>query len=157
MSLASPLSVGDAILLASIAYKVGKAFSSGANSAPAEFAEVQSLLFSVGDALHLVGRTFKEPGRHGATEEAAAKLDGILENCRTVLKSLERFVDKYSKLDSTQASTSGAKGARVWREDVLKNFKKVKWTTEGEDISKLKQTLTAHVLALNLAVTAMTG
>lgn len=55
MSLPSPLSVGDAFLLATIVYNVGKACSSDAKSAPAEFAEVQSLLFSIGDAIGLVG------------------------------------------------------------------------------------------------------
>lgn len=157
MSLASPLSIGDTILLASIAYDVAKAFSSGAKSAPAEFAEVQSLLFSIGDALDLAGKTCEGRTRQDVPVETAVKLDGILLNCQTVLKSLQSFVDKYSVLDPSQASTSGTKGARVWKRDILKNFKKVKWTTEGEDIIKLKQTLTAHVQALNLAVNTMNG
>lgn len=157
MSLASPLSIGDAILLASIAYDIGKAFSSGAKSAPAEFAEVQSLLFSIGDALDLVGKTCKGRTGQDVPEEAAVKFDGILLNCQTVLKSLEGFVDRYSVLDSSQASNPGAQGARVWKRDILKNFKKVKWTTEGEGIMKLKQTLTAHVQVLNLAVNTING
>lgn len=157
MSLASPLSIGDAILLANIAYKVGKAFSTGAKSAPAEFAEVQSLLFSIGDALDLVGKTIAARHEQEAPEEAVVKLDGILRNCQSVLKSLEHFVDKYSVLDSSQASSSSATGARVWKRDILKSFKKVAWTTEGEGIAELKQTLTAHVQALNLAVTALNG
>lgn len=157
MSLASPLSVGDAILLATIAYDVGKAFSSGAKSAPAEFAEVQSLLFSIGDALDLVGKTCEGRARQDVSEETAAKLEGILRNCQTVLKSLERFVDKYSILDASETYNQGAKGARVWKRDILKNFKKLAWTTEGKGITELKQTLTAHVQALNLAVTAMNG
>lgn len=157
MSLASPLSVGDAILLATIAYDVGKAFSSGAKSAPAEFAEVQSLLFSIGDALDLVGKTYEGRATQGVPEETVTKLDGILRNCQTVLKSLEHFVDKYSVLDSSQPANLGSKSARLWKKDILKNFKKVAWTTEGEGIIKLKQTLTAHVQALNLAMTAMNG
>lgn len=156
MSLSSPLSVGDVILLANIAYEVAKAFSSGVKSAPAEFAEVQSLLFSIGDALVLVGKSLEARGRQHAPEEAAVKLEGILNNCQNVLKSLERFVEKYSVLDS-QASNPGAKVAREWKMDILKSFKKVAWTTEGGGISRLKQTLTAHVQALNLAVTAMNG
>lgn len=157
MSLASPLSIGDAILLATIAYDVGKAFSSGAKSAPAEFAEVQSLLFSIGDALDLVGKTCGGRARQDVPEETAAKLEGILRNCQTVLKSLEHFVDKYSVLESSEASNSGVKRVRVWKKGILKNFKKLTWTTEGKGITELKQTLTAHVQALNLAVTAMNG
>lgn len=157
MSLPSPLSVGDAILLANIAYKVGKAFSSGAKSAPAEFAEVQSLLFSIGDALDLVGKTTISRHQHEVPKYTAAKLDGILRNCQSVLQSLERFVDKYSVLDSSQAANSGANSTRVWKRDILRSFKKVAWTTEGEGITELKQTLTAHVQALNLAVTALNG
>lgn len=157
MSLASPLSVGDAILLASIAYEVGKAFSSGAKSAPAEFAEVQSLLFSIGNALDLVGKTTKGWIPQNVSKDTSTQLDGILKNCHTVLKSLKHFVEKYSVLDSSQASNSGAKGVRVWKREIIKNFKKVAWTTEGEGIYKLKQTLTAHVQALSLGVTAMNG
>lgn len=157
MSLPSPLSIGDAILLANIAYKVGKAFSTGAKSAPAEFAEVQSLLFSIGDALDLFGKTIAGRHEQEVPEETVSKLDGILRNCQSVLKSLDCFVDKYSVLDSSQASNSSANGARVWKRDILKCFKKVAWTTEGEGIVELKQTLTAHVQALNLAVTALNG
>lgn len=157
MSLASPLSVGDIILIAGIAYEVGKAFSSGTKSAPAEFAEVQSLLFSIGDAIELVGNTFRGKDQQDLPDDTASKLDGILKNCQAVLKSLERFVDKYSILDPSQASKPGTKGARLWTRDILKNFKKVAWTTEGEGITKLKQTLTAHVHALSLAVTAING
>lgn len=157
MSLASPLSIGDAILLATIAYDLGKAFSSGAKSAPAEFAEVQSLLFSIGDALDLVGKTCAGRPKQEVPDKTASKLDGILHNCQSVLKSLEHFVEKYSVLESSQASKPGAKGARVWKKDILRNFKKVTWTTEGEGIIKLKQTLTAHVQALNLALTAVNG
>lgn len=157
MSLASPLSVGDIILLAGIAYELGKAFSSGHQSAPAEFAEVQSLLFSTGDALELVCKTFGGKDQQDLPDDTAPKLDAILKNCQAVLKSLQRFVDKYSILDPAQASKPGTKGARLWTRDILKNFKKVAWTIEGEGITKLKQTLTAHVQALSLAVTAING
>lgn len=159
MSLASPLSVGDAMLLASIAYKVGKAFTSGAKSAPAEFAEVQSLLYSIGDTLGIVGKMIKKRASESASENTVFNLEGIFDNCGKVLKTLEKFVDKYSVLDPSQASNSpsGDKGRRVWKEEIIKNFRKVKWTTEGEGILKLKQTLTAHVQALNLAVTAING
>lgn len=157
MSLASPLSVGDAILLASIAYDIGKAFSSGAKSAPAEFAEVQSLLFSIGDALALVGQTLQGRTQQNVPEETLAKLDGILKNCHSVLKSLKLFVDEYSSLDPSQSTASGGRGIRVWKKEIIKNFKKVKWTTEGEGIAKLKQSLMAHVQSLNLALTVMNG
>ena len=66
---------------------------------------------------------------------------------------MEGFVAKYSIIDPNL----GPSGERRWREDIKMNWKKVMWTTEGGDIVKLKQTLTAHTDALNLAVTIMNG
>src|SRR5262245_16274333 len=110
MSLPSPLSVGDIILLGQIAYKVAKAFS-GAKSAPVEFAEVQSLLFSLKESFDLLARSLttscapnaaasipqaQNPGDESGLKHHISELATILSNCRDVLHHLEGFVDKYS-------------------------------------------------------------
>lgn len=208
MSLASPLSIGDAILLSQICYKVALAFSSGARSAPAEFAEVQSLLYSATASVQLLERTLLRQGLDGGAESGAATdaqeredepgtelvirtgpesmrlarstgdtptapdaaateiyrrierellegpdaetyrmLGNIVSNLQAVLKNLEVFVNQYSVLEA-----KGEPGERRWKESIQRNWKKVKWTTEGDDISKLKQTLSLHIDALNLAL-----
>ena len=160
MSLPSPLSVGDIILLGQIAYKVGRALSSGTKSAPAEFAEVQTLLFSLKESFDLLARTIinreDEDGheRQNADElEGLPELSNILGHCREVLCYLESFVDKYSVLDPNVK----APGARSRKLDLRKSWKKVAWTREGGDIDKLKQTLIAHTNALHIAIAAIHG
>jgi hypothetical protein len=57
--MAFPVSIGDALQPANIAYRVGKAFSADSTSAPKEFREVQSLLFSPQAALTLLDEVVK--------------------------------------------------------------------------------------------------
>jgi hypothetical protein len=166
MSLQSPLSVGDIILLGQIAYKVAKAFSSGAKSAPVEFAEVQSLLLSLKESFDLLARSLTTgrapnaaasiPQAQNPEEESMSKphseLANILSNCRDVLRHLEGFVDKYSVLESTTEDQDTSRNRKL-RDNLKRSWKKVAWTKEGGEIAKLKQTLIAHTNALHLAVT----
>jgi len=166
MSLQSPLSVGDIILLGKIAYKVARALSSGSKSAPAEFAEVQALLFSLKESFDLLSQTLAERDRSEegsgpqnpgeSRSERQPGLANILTSCRDVLVHLESFVEKYSVLDSTTEDQQEPR-TRTLREDLKKSWKKVAWTKEGGDIAKLKQTLIAHTNALHLAITVING
>ncbi len=156
--MASPVTIGDALLLAKIAYTVGKAFSGDAKSAPKEFREVQSLLFSLQAAFTLLDEVVKLPeSPHRAESSVAGKLEEsiepllmIMKNCRDVLEDLEKLQAEYHVLDRT--TDSSIKKSKI---DLKRAFKTLKWTTEGLDIAKLKQTLTAHITSLNLALAAM--
>ncbi|KAH6892947.1 hypothetical protein B0T10DRAFT_481141 [Thelonectria olida] len=155
MSLQSPLSVGDAILLAKIAYNVAQAFSSGAKSAPAEFAEVQSLVRSVKHSLDLLARTLPQDpeGSSPATvsQETHTALSDIRDNCSAVLADLEDFVKKYMILDKA----APGKSVRGWGDQIKRGWKKVAWTTEEEGIKKMKERLTNHLHALNSFILTM--
>jgi hypothetical protein len=98
--MASPVSIGDAILLAKIAFNIGKAFTSGAKSAPNEFLEIQSLLTSISESLAIIhsvatGRLAgvepgpshdgKPPAEPFGEATSVAKLNLALENTRRVL------------------------------------------------------------------------
>jgi hypothetical protein len=166
MPLQSALSVEDIILLGKIAYRIGSALSSGPKSAPAEFAEVQSLLFSLKESFGLLAQTLTErdSGDEGGSEspnlgevrlERQPEIANILNSCRDVLLHLEKLVEKYSVLDST--SDGQESRTRSLREDLKKGWKKVAWTKEGGGITKLKQTLIAHTNALHLAITVIKG
>lgn len=165
MSLPSPLSVGDAILLAQLAYNVAKAFSTGAKSAPAEFEEVRNLLYAVSESLKLLASnlppTDEAKGQKGCdtlglvSDNIYIVVGTILANCRGILQHLEAFIQKYSILEKSK-QPSGLE-VRGWKNELMKNWKKIIWTSEGGDITKLKQTLTAHITSLNLAVALMNG
>jgi hypothetical protein len=155
MAIPGPIGVGDAIALATLAYQVAVAFK----SAPSEFADIQSLLYSVGESLKLLARTL--PDENDETRRPPNDIDqdtysvvgSILENCRGALKHLEEFVNKHSILDPG----SQADGKRKWRDEIKKNWKRLIWTKDGGDVTKLRQTLTAQTNALNLAATIMNG
>lgn len=131
MSLQSPLSVGDIILLGKIAYKEARALSSGSKSAPAEFAKV---LFSLKESFDLLSQTLTERDRSGegsepqnpgeSRSERQPGLANILTSCRDVLVHLEGFVEKYSVLDSTTEGQQEPR-TRTLREDLKKSWKKV--------------------------------
>jgi hypothetical protein len=168
MSLPSPLSVGDIILLGNLACRVATALSSGSGSAPAEFVEVQTLLLSLKKSFDLLARTIVErdgildegaDGRQNAKEsptEGQPELTSILNNCREVLCYLESFVEKYSILDPSSKDGEEPK-PRTLKDGLRKTWKKVAWTKEGGDIGKLKQTLIAHTNALHLVVAVVNG
>ncbi|KAH8648097.1 hypothetical protein BGZ61DRAFT_469839 [Ilyonectria robusta] len=163
MSLPSPLSVGDAILLAKIAYNVVQAFSSGAKSAPAEFAEVQRLLVSVKHSLDLLAKMLPQDPEKAApggcpteatwSDEMYTALADIRENCGAVLNDLDQFVKKYMILDKNAAG----KNERRWGDQMKRSWKKVSWATEGDNIDKMRGKLTDQVNALNLFIVTMRG
>jgi hypothetical protein len=156
-----PISVGDAILLSQIALKIGRAFTSGRKSAPAEFSEVQDLLFGLSEALKLLAKDLPDDalsstsGRseieQRAVDDEASLLCQMILNCRSTLTHLKTLVDKYMILDTKNTDQS----EKRWKEELVKNWKKILWTKEGGDIVKLKTTLTTHINCLNLAVSAI--
>jgi len=157
-----PISVGDAILLSQIAWNVGKALTSGRKSAPAEFAEIHDLLFTLSEALKVLAedlpdnnpvtqtRTITKGQSNGAQAENML-LTQMVMNCRSTLTHLKSMVDNYMELDKA----SGQKQQKKWKDEAKKNWKKLLWTKEGGDIIKLKTTLTAHINGLNLALSAI--
>ena len=160
--MALPISVGDTILLSQIAWSIGKAFTTGRKSAPAEFAEIQDLLFILGEALKVLAKELPgsnqdaqaERAAEGQDEEAQAEnalLAQMVMNCRSTLTHLKFVVDKYMELEKKD----GQKDQKRWKDEVKKNWKKLLWTKEGGDIMKLKTTLTAHINGLNLALSAI--
>jgi hypothetical protein len=157
-----PVSIGDAILLANIAYSLGQAFTSGRKSAPAEFADVQNLLYTLSNALKLVAqdgpstvltrRSSQGPGNgqdQNGEDENAVILQSVA-NCRVTLEHLQLLVTKYMDLDPKSIGDNPKK----WKDEIKRNWKKIVWTREGAGLDKLKITLTAHINGLNLAMTA---
>ena len=157
-----PISVGDAILLSQIAWSIGKAFTTGRKSAPAEFAEIQDLLFTLGEALQVLSKDLPGSNQVAQAERPAGRQDEeaqaenallaqMVMNCRSTLTHLKSMVDKYMELDNKGEQ----KDQKKWKDEVKKNWKKMLWTKEGGDIMKLKTTLTAHINGLNLALSVL--
>jgi hypothetical protein len=157
-----PISVGDAILLSQIALRIGQAFTSGRKSAPGEFVEIQSLLFTLSETLKLLAKDLPDSNQvtsagsavegpdEGAQVENALLTQTIM-SCQSTLTHLETLIAKYMVLEDRGENT----GQKRWKDEVKKNWKKLLWTTEGGDIAKLKTTITAHVNGLNLVLSVI--
>lgn len=162
----SPVSIGDAIMLSQMAYNLARTFTSGRKSAPAEFQEVQNQLYALGGALGFLANDRTEAidkvrvdgEKSSEGNKVDCDQDGILDqmisNCRMTLKHLEEIVDKYMVIDPG-APNQGPTSLKSWRQDVKKNWKKIRWTTEGGNLDKLRSNLAVHINGLNLALSAM--
>ena len=58
--MATPLSAGDVVMLSSLAWKIGCAFTSGRAGAPSEFREVENELQSLQTSLGTLADTLEE-------------------------------------------------------------------------------------------------
>lgn len=84
--MASPVSIGDLMMLSSLAWKIGSAFTSGRAGAPAEFQEVENELQSLKTSLGVLLDTLS--GDHSIFSRADRRtndgLGTILASCSTV-------------------------------------------------------------------------
>ncbi|KAI0120916.1 hypothetical protein F4776DRAFT_232491 [Hypoxylon sp. NC0597] len=154
-------SIGDVVLMTQIAWKLAQAFTKGRKSAPAEFCEVENQLYSLSAALEAirkaqergdldVGTTYPKSGSLRGKDEPCGQstIDNILQNCMDILKHLEGIVKKYSVI--LQPTASSARGVRSWNQYVIRNWRKIEWTTEKGDLSTLRNQIMMHTNSLNL-------
>ncbi|KAI0533988.1 hypothetical protein GGR58DRAFT_484487 [Xylaria digitata] len=152
------ISIGDAILLAQIAWRLAQTFTKGRNSAPAEFQELENELYSLSAALTAVEneRDSVRPSadhvasgnnQHIATQDIFTH---IFQNCRHTLTHLEELVKKYM-IVSEQTNPQKPKLER-WSHSIVKNWRKIEWTTEKGDLNTLRSQIMVHTNSLNLLV-----
>jgi hypothetical protein len=157
MVMASPVSFGDAYLLATLALRLGRAFTKGRKSAPVEFREVENQLYSLGAALSALedakinGNLSRIPSNPQSSlpgEDDTVKI--MLQGCRESLKHLEAIVEKYGIISQRQDSDQPL--LRRWSRELKANWRKIAWTTEGGDLATLRSQLTVHANSLNLVL-----
>jgi hypothetical protein len=153
------IGIGDVLLLSQLAYNLGKTLTTGRKGAPAELQEVQNQLFAISNALKFLWATLEKPGSLNVNLTVASEEDEILcqmvENCRHSLEHLDKVLKKYPGLQpGSEKEDVGANTSRKLRQELKDNIKKIKWTTEGASLDKLRNNLATHINALNLAVAA---
>jgi len=93
--MASPLSVGDVIAVSKLAITLGRAFIKGRRSAPEEFKEVESQLYSLSAALDaitpLVPKSITD-------KDAEDSFSYTVQSYKRTLSHLELVVTKYGVL-----------------------------------------------------------
>ncbi|KAK5133177.1 hypothetical protein LTR08_008113 [Meristemomyces frigidus] len=150
------LSVGDVIMLSQTAWKIGRAFTQGRKSAPSEFSEVENEANGLSDALKLVAETLftNDSLLSRAEPETRAAISTILESARKTLDDLESFVERYQVINK-KGVNGGFVVEKTWSEVVMANYKTFKWTTEGGNITDLRNMLQMHTNTINLVMQAL--
>ncbi|KAL3958661.1 hypothetical protein ACCO45_006823 [Purpureocillium lilacinum] len=157
------VSFGDAYTMAKIAFRIGQAFTKGKKSAPAEFREVESQLYSLSAALNafsnarrsndnaaplIVDRTHLPGNVPAHFSDNQDIILGMLASCNETLTHLDGIVKKYSVI--TAPTDAGQTRMKRWSKDLLANWRKVQWTTEGGDLNTLRSNLTIQTNSLSL-------
>ncbi|KAF4494983.1 hypothetical protein FAGAP_8884 [Fusarium agapanthi] len=156
--MASPISFGDAYTMAKIAYRLGRAFTKGRKSAPAEFHEVENQLYALSTALESLKQATDEgkiAGRpqHGIDNEP---ITIMLANCNETLSHLDNLVKEYGSLSSSGDKDTGSETAftRIGKK-IKRNWQTIQWTTEGGDLATLRSQLIFHTNSLGLVLGAV--
>ena len=136
-------------MLSQTAWRIGRAFKQGKTSAPAEFSEVEREADLLSEALRVVAETLNGNASLllDKAEEITA-LSSILDSVQRTLEDLESFVARY-RIVKPQTRE------RSWSDLVLTNYKTIIWTTEGGDISALRDMLHVQANTINLTMQAL--
>ncbi|KAK0667029.1 hypothetical protein QBC41DRAFT_324718 [Cercophora samala] len=162
----SPVSIGDIIAMSKISWKIAQAFTNGRKSAPFEFREVENQLYSLSSALaafkdacgddvaSISVQSSKLPSRFEdqGQDEGLQSVAWLLDSCNETLRHLEKLVDKYSALAAGPEGDNPASRFRRWSDTLLRNYKKIAWTTEAGDIATLRSQLLVHTNSLHLVL-----
>ncbi|GFF41900.1 hypothetical protein IFM58399_06425 [Aspergillus lentulus] len=149
--MAFQISIGDVLMLSKLAWDISQAFTSGRKSAPAEFQEVQNQLSSLTHALESL-KSLSRVSTGQDNEGPVSSIAPILQNCRFTLEHLDALVKKYMIIEN---DGSGDSEKKRWREEIRKNWKKVRWTREGGDLTRLQHNLGVHINSLNLTIAVL--
>jgi hypothetical protein len=165
--MSSPVSIGDAILLSQLAYKLGKTLTVGRKSAPETHKQAQNQLFALSHALLSI--SIEQPPEHAGADgdsadknsgklqnsEDSANLQAMLDNCEDVLERLKTLIEKYTSVGQGTDEKYPNRAAK-WRGELKSSWKKVRWTLTEGDLEQLHKELTIHIQSLNLAMAGST-
>jgi len=153
--MASPVSIGDALLLSKLAYKLARALTSDRKGVLTAVKENQ--LFAIGSALRFC--CHQEVTDGSADESCPDHLfDGdtqfteMITNCTKSLQNLETLIHKYGCLKEDDGSSTKGKFSKK----ATSKLKWIKFLLDDGDFQKIKRDLATHVGAITLALCART-
>lgn len=137
-------------MLSQTAWRVGRAFTPGKKIVPVEFAEVEREAERLSEALRIVAETLSSNSSilDNAEDTTRSAVSTILDSAQRTLDDLESFVARYR-------TTKPGSGERSWSDLVITNYKTLKWTAEGGDISALRDLLYVHTNTINITMQAL--
>lgn len=143
-------------MLSQLAWKIGRAFTQGRKDPLSEFTEVEREANGLSEALKLVAETLYSDTSilAQADEQTRHAVSTILDSAHKTLGDLESFVERYRVIRKKE-TRGGFVVERTWSEVVIAQYKTLKWTTEGGDITDLRDMLHMHTTSIDLTMQAL--
>ncbi|KAK3386852.1 hypothetical protein B0H63DRAFT_447753 [Podospora didyma] len=149
----SPVSISEAFLLCKLAFKLGRTFTSGRRSAPAELREVENQLYSLSAALLSLDSTRIAASSQLGNAALASELEGgeqgstilakMLENCGETLAHLGKILEQYAAMKKpTEADETSF--PKRWSRRLVRDFKNINvvlGVVNNEHIGRVEDTL----------------
>lgn len=151
-------SIGDVLMLSQVAWRTGRAFTSGRANAPREFHQIELELNGVAKALKLLAEVLLSDGPEQLIQQAEPYIQNalttILLSSKRTLDDLESLIDQYQVIKKNRTS-GGYTVERSWSELVIQNYGSMMWTTEGGNIQDLRELLHLHTASISLTKNAL--
>lgn len=159
--MASPVTVGDALLLSKFAYKLARGLTSDMNGVPQVFKELKSQVEAVGNALNMCWLRYerstpssREPEGNLGILESEPTITAMIANCQTCLKRLEALVEKYDILDQEPSSsiTSSPSFVAKLKRSTTGQYKRIRFLMKDAELKAIRNDLGVHLASINLAI-----
>jgi hypothetical protein len=145
-------------MLSQVAWKIGRAFSAGQQSAPLEFQEVETEIGGLARALKQLANALHTEAESSLIREAADHVQHgiqvILESCKRTVNDLDSLVD-HNQVIKKHRTVGGFAIERSWSDLVLTDYATMIWTTEGGDLHSLRDLLRMHTSFITLLMQAL--
>jgi hypothetical protein len=150
--------VGDILMLSKVSWKIGRSFSAGQKSAPAEFQEIETRISSLSKQLKQLAEVLHAEADNtlikDASEHVQRGFEVILDSCKRTIKGLDSLVDR-NQVIKKHRTVGGFAIERSWSDLVLAEYATMKWTTEGGDLHGLMDLLQMHASSIKLLTQAI--
>lgn len=152
--MAAPVSIGDAIAVSNLAYKLARALTTGRKGVPNAIKETKHQLMAIGNALSFC--CFQERGNGDNDDQCLNDLcDGdkqvgeMVANCRALLEKFELLIKKYeAPAEESESNT------KRFIEKAANQLRWIKFLLDDNEFQAIKNDLALHVESITLALCA---
>ena len=139
--------IGDCLMLSQSAWSCGRAFNTNRTNSPPEFREVELELARLAKSLKFLAECLFSEDVESllslAEDFTQSGIAMVIQFCKYTLDSLHSLIEQYQVVRKTQSS-HGYLVEKGWSDLVVSNYWTLKWTTDGGNISVLRDLLHMH-------------
>lgn len=150
--------IGDILMLSQKAWKIGRTFAACQKDAPAELRYVEVEIGGLAKALkRLAEELHTEPEQdllRNSDQRTQNGIDTVLDFCQRTVNDLDSLVDQYQVIKKHR-TIGGFAIERAWSDLVLSEYKTIIWTTEGGNLTDLRDLLQTHTSSVTALIQAL--